>query len=497
MGALGAGVVGALILAKSKKERVDERAAEILEAKSQITAIKKEARAEREGAEQARLAAAEERGVAKQLLEQNRNEETRREKERRIARATAEKERAEMEAWKKRLENQEKRHLKEEEELAGRVEALAGLSADEARDFVVDHARRASREALRRLAKEGEAMAERTAEARARDLLLEAIQRVEIPALLAEDFTDLIKIPEESWKGRIIGKGGRNVKSFQERAGVDLIIDESLQIVIASHDGLRRAIAKRALEQLIADGRIHPPAIEAEIERAEEGIEEEARERGARAAQEAGVEGLHREVERMMGHMGFRSSMGQNLLLHSVECARIANLLARTIGLDSALLSRMAFLHDIGKALPDAGAGIPHAEAGARFLLERGESAPVANGVACHHGEVAPENAEAALVGLVDALSSARPGARRENTEEHMERLEAIEALGMEEEGVASVYAVSAGREVRVVLDPDRSGDRDPTVLAERIGRRIREELEIPGSLTITVIRERRGRVTL
>lgn len=487
LGAIGAGWPLAARLARTRREKVEAHLAEVQAAKAEYTRAKKEASAERAAAEEA----------AGSLKSQTAEAEA--------ARAALAGEREEFSAERSRLEaedrerdrrlaKREERLREEEAEMAARIEDLAGMDAEEAREFVLETARRANRDALRALARQGEEEAQAAAERRGREALLDAAMRVKVAPLVATDFVTRVEVPDENMKGRIIGKAGRNVRYFQERSGVDLVIDDTPGTVsVSCFDGVRRAVGARALEALVADGRIHPPAIDKALAAAQEEVEDLVLETGEEAASAAGVPGLATEATRAMGRLAFRTSFGQNVLQHSVECARIGAAVAAELGLDATRLRRMCFLHDVGKSLLPEGDARPHALAGAEFLARHGERPSVCNGVACHHGEAPCESPEAALVATVDTLSSARPGARRDTLEVYVERLRRVEEVAGGFPGVEAVWAFSAGREVRVVLDPDRSTDEDPSVLAQRIGEALREEMQLPGEVTVTVVRERRA----
>lgn len=490
---LGAGAVFTLMrreLLRVRQGKVEAFLAEVQAAKAELTRKRKETAQAQEECHAARATLAQERAATAQEARALDTDRERLEAERREAALQAERSHRE-------LADRESRLLADEAEVAARMEDLAGMDAEAAKRFVLDHARRASKEALAALAKEGETEAAEQARRRGSQALLDAVQRVKVPKALGDDLLARVTIPDEAFKGRIIGKAGRNVRYFQDQAGVDLVIDDTPGVVtVSSFDGVRRAVAALALERLVADGRIHPPAIDRELAAAREEVEELASSRGREAAAEAGVPGLALEVQDTMGRLSFRTSYGQNMLTHAVECARIASLLAAELGRDPAPLRRMAFLHDIGKALVADRDAQPHALAGAEFLARHGESEAIRNGVASHHDEEAPTSVDAALLKVVDTLSSARPGARRETFELHAERLGKLEELAAAFPGVGEVWAMSAGREVRVVLDPDRTTDADPTVLAADIAAKIRQEMDIPGTVRVTVVRERRASET-
>ncbi|MCH7494029.1 HDIG domain-containing protein, partial [bacterium] len=402
---VGAAGVFALLrreLLAVRRGKVEAFLAEVQAAKAELTRQRKETAAERAEADASRASLAQEREEMSDEAQALASDRERLEAARRDAAEEAARSGRE-------LADRERRLLADEAKMAARMEDLAGMDAKAARKLVLDHARRASREALAAIAKEGEREADEQARDRGVHALLAAVQRVKLPQAMGDDMLARVAIGDESLKGRIIGKAGRNVRYFQEQAGVDLIIDDTPGVVtVSSFDGERRAVAALALERLVADGRIHAPAIDRELAAARDEVAQLVARRGRDAAEQAGVPGLAAEVLDTMGRLSLRTSYGQNMLAHSVECARIATALAAELGRDPALLRRMAYLHDIGKALPADRDVKPHALAGAQFLRRHGESPVVCNGVASHHGEEAPTSVDAALVRVVDTLSSAR-----------------------------------------------------------------------------------------
>jgi len=469
-------------------EKVDQNIAEILEAKSKLTAEKKETIAAKEDLQKKREA----------MIKQESNIFA----EKNILKSQKESFKLHKQELSERLEKRDQSLIKREErmsveenQIVEKLEHVAKMTKKEAGEFILQSAKKANRQALKVLFKEGEDQAQAESQQRAQQLLLDAVQGISVPSVLGNDILGRVEISDENFKGRVIGRAGRNIKYFQEKAGVDLIVDETLFLTISSFDGVRQAIATIALERLIKDGRIHAPAIDREVKKATQEVTKMVNDYGEKAAEEAGVPGLHKVIIKMIGKMSFRSSFGQNLLQHSVECARIAGQLAKELGLDQSVLRRMALLHDIGKILPSEGETNSHALAGAKLLKEYGESDKIVNAVASHHGEEKCTSVEGEILKISDALSGARPGARRDTYEIYIERLKRIEEIGNSLPGVLQTYAVSAGREVRVILDPDRTTDEDPIVLAGDLLKRIKKELDIPGKTTITVIREKRDSV--
>lgn len=380
------------------------------------------------------------------------------------------------------------------DEMTAELAALAGITPAEAKT-----------ELLRRLTEQAEseaaahvrrvdAKARRQADAKARRVLSTAMQRLAAPTS-AQSSVSLVHLPSEDMKGRIIGKEGRNIRTFEAVTGVNVVIDDTPDaVVLSSHDVERREVAQSALEALIEDGRIHPQRIEAAYAQAVDGAEARAEAAGHEAAEAAGVDGLHHELVLTLGRLRLRSSYGQNVLAHLVESAQIAALVAAEIGADVATARRAALLHDIGKAHHDV-AGT-HAAVGAELAARYGEDEVVVNAIAAHHDEVPPGTVEAVLVQVADACSAARPGARRDDAEGYAERIEKVERLVATLPGVRRVLAMAAGREVRVMVEPQAVADGDLGSLATEIARTIETERAYPGEITVTVIREIRASAT-
>lgn len=361
-------------------------------------------------------------------------------------------------------------------------QARAEMEAD-----LIDQAKRAAAAYIHRV----EADAKATAEQRALRVVAGAVQRVAGPTS-AQLIVDRIQLPNEEMKGRIIGKEGRNIRSFEAITGVNLIIDDSpSSVMLSSFDAERREVAALTLEELIADGRIHPGRIEQVHREVEAGATARHDAAGHAAARRAGVDGLHPDLITTLGQLRLRTSYGQNVLEHLVESAHIAEVMAAEIGADVALARRAAFLHDLGKASPP-GSG-PHAEIGAALARRCGESEAVVNAIAAHHNEVEPNTVEAVLVQAADACSASRPGARREELDQFIERLERLEEVVGTHVGVKAVAALSAGREVRVIVEPDSVSDADLPGLVQTITDHIQRELTYPGEITVTAIRETRA----
>ncbi len=376
------------------------------------------------------------------------------------------------------------------------LEAVSGLSADEARAELVRRVTDDAQHEAAALVRRADAKARRTADARARRILTTAVQRLAAPTS-AQAAVTIVPLPSDDMKGRVIGKEGRNIRTFEAVTGVDVVIEDATgSVVLSSFDVERREIAQVALEALLADGRIHPQRIEAAYADALAGADDRADAAGHEAAEEAGVGRLHPELVRTLGRLRLRTSAGQNVLRHLVESAQIAGALAAEVGADEHVARRSAFLHDIGKAFSGTVPGT-HAAVGAALAERCGEDPVVVNAIAAHHDEVPPETVEAVLVQAADACSAARPGARHESAEAYGERIERVERLVAETSGVRKALAMAAGREIRVVVEPDEVADHELGALATKIARAIEAERAYPGEVTVTVIRELRASATI
>jgi ribonuclease Y len=407
--------------------------------------------------------------------------------------------RADLDRRLQALDDRERNLAKETEELkqAKRVqrrelERLSGLSAAQARQMLVAEVEQeANHQAGVRLQQvEAETRAE--AERRARNILSVAMHRLAAKHS-SESTTRLVELPNDEMKGRIIGRDGRNIRALEKLTGVDVIIDETPSaVLLSSFDGVRREVARLTLERLIADGRIHPALIEETYEHARDEIDTRIAEEGEKAALEAHVGGLDPELLRLLGQLRFRTSYGQNVLDHLVECAHLAALMAGELGASVETARRAALLHDIGKAVTHEVEG-PHALVGAKIALRHGESEAVAHAMGAHHGEVEPRTVEAVIVQTADAVSGARPGARGEALEQYVGRLRELEQIASAHEGVERVFAMRAGREIRVIVDPGEVDDERAALISHEIASRIEKEMEFPGRIKITVIRESRS----
>ncbi len=397
------------------------------------------------------------------------------------------------------LEDRERNLAKETDELkqAKRVqrrelERLSGLSAAQAKQLLIaeveEEARHQAGLRLQEIEEETTAEAER----RARSILSIAMYRL-ASKHSSQSTTRLVELPNDEMKGRIIGRDGRNIRALEKLTGVDVIIDETPSaVVLSSFDGVRREIARETLERLIADGRIHPALIEETYEHVRDEVDARIAEEGQKAALEARVNGLDPELLRLLGQLRFRTSYGQNVLDHLVECSHLAALMAGEVGASVETARRAALLHDIGKAVTHEVEG-PHALVGAKIAQRRGESEAVAHAIEAHHGEVDPRTVEAVLVQAADAVSGARPGARGDALEQYVARLRDLEEIAARHQGVERVFAMRAGREIRVIVDPGEVDDETAALIAHEIATAVEKEIEYPGRIKITVIRESRS----
>jgi ribonuclease Y len=372
------------------------------------------------------------------------------------------------------------------------LERVSGLSREEARGQLLEAVEKETREDMARRIREVEVEIKDTADARAREIVAEAIQRVASDHV-ADVSVSVVPLPSDEMKGRIIGRSGRNIRAFEQSAGVDLVVDDTPEAVtISSFDPVRRAVAKLALEKLVLDGRIHPARIEKVVEDARGEIERVIREEGERAAFEASVPGLHPEILKLLGRLRFRTSYGQNQHAHAIETAQIASIIATEIGADVAIARAGGLLHDLGKAIDHEFEGT-HAQLGAEVLRRFGVSQRIINCVASHHHEVDQESIEAVIVESADAISGARPGARRESLEIYVKRVKALEEIAQSFPGVQASYALQAGREIRVIVEPERIDDLAAMRLAKSIAGKIEETMQYPGQIKVTVLRETRA----
>lgn len=372
------------------------------------------------------------------------------------------------------------------------LERISGLTLTEAKQYLLRTIEEEVKHESAIMIKEIEAKAKLEADKKAKEIITNAIQKCAVDHVV-DTTVSVVPLPNDEMKGRIIGREGRNIRTLETLTGIDLIIDDTPEAVILSgFDPIRREIARIALEKLIVDGRIHPARIEEMVEKAKKEVEVIIREEGEAATFETGVHGLHPEIIRLLGKMKFRTSYGQNVLRHSIEVSNLAGLMASELGLDVRLAKRAGLLHDIGKSVDYEVEG-SHVSIGANLCRKYGENAIVINAVEAHHGDVDPETAIAVIVQAADTISAARPGARRETLETYIKRLQKLEEIATSFKGVDKSYAIQAGREVRIMVVPDEIDDNGLVLLARDVTKRIENDLEYPGQIKVSIIRETRA----
>lgn len=373
-----------------------------------------------------------------------------------------------------------------------KLEQISALSQDEARKELFTAVEKEARADMARIYRQIEAEAREEGERRARKLIADAIQRV-ASEHVAEVTSSRVTLPNEEMKGRIVGRNGRNIKAFEQAAGVDVIVDDTPEsVTISCFDSVRREIARRALTRLTVDGRIHPTHIEKVLEDEAKAVDKIINEAGEQAAYDANIAGLHPEVLRMMGRLKFRTSYGQNQLSHAVEVSKLAGILAAELGADVEISKQGGFLHDIGKAMDHNQEGT-HAGLGAEYCKRYNVNPKVVNAIASHHHETEQESIEAVIAEAADAISGARPGARREDLEAYIKRIKNLEDLTNSFKGVQQSFAIQAGREVRIIVRPEEIDDLDSSRLARDVAKKIEETMQYPGQIKVTVIRETRA----
>ena len=403
-----------------------------------------------------------------------------------------EKREAECTAKVAELQKREKKVDELEQKGVQELERISGLTSDQAKDELLRSVEDDVKVDVARMYKELENRAKEEAGKKAKEYVVNAIQKCAVDHV-AETTISVVQLPSDEMKGRIIGREGRNIRTLETLTGVDLIIDDTPEaVVLSAFDPIRREIARVALEKLIVDGRIHPARIEEMVEKAQKEVETQIREDGENAAMDVGVHGIHPELLKLLGRMKFRSSYGQNALKHSIEVAQLSGILAGEIGVDVRMAKRAGLLHDIGKSIDHEVEG-SHIQLGVDLCKKYKESAVVINTVASHHGDVEPESLVACIVQAADAISAARPGARRETLETYTNRLKQLEDITNEFKGVDKSFAIQAGREIRVMVVPEQVTDADMVLLARDISKQIEAELEYPGQIKVNVIRESRA----
>ncbi|NLY70304.1 MAG: ribonuclease Y [Clostridiales bacterium] len=465
----------------------------LLDAENKAETIKKEITIEAKE-EAHRIRSAVEREIRERRAELSKAERRLIQKEESIEKKIENLEKREEGLTQRELELQEK-----EKELDGfiakqieELERISGYTVEEAKQLLLSNVEKEIRYEASVMIKDLETKAREEAEKKAKEIITTAIQRCAADHV-AESTVSVVPLPNDDMKGRIIGREGRNIRSIETLTGIDLIIDDTPEAVILSgFDPVRREIARLALEKLIMDGRIHPARIEEMVEKAEKEVNNIIKEEGEQATFEVGIHNLHPELIKLLGRLRYRTSYGQNVLKHSIEVAHLAGLMAGELGLDVKLAKRAGLLHDIGKALDHEMEGT-HVDIGIEVLRKYKESEAVINGMAAHHGDYEPKSMEAALVAAADALSAARPGARRETLESYIKRLQTLEEIANTTVGVEKSFAIQAGREIRILAKPEEMSDEEIVFLAREISKKIENELEYPGQIKVNVIRETRA----
>ena len=405
---------------------------------------------------------------------------------------TAERREDQINNREKNLQNKENELNKEIQKQISQLEKISGYTRDEAKQLLLDNVEKEIKTETAVLIKEIESQAKEEGDKRAREVITNAIQRCAADHV-AETTVSVVALPNDEMKGRIIGREGRNIRAIETATGIDLIIDDTPEAVILSgFDPIKREVARIALEKLIVDGRIHPARIEEMVEKAQKEVSQSIKEAGEQATFDTEVHNLHPELIKLLGRLKYRTSYGQNVLKHSIEVSHLAGLMASELGLDPKLAKRAGLLHDIGKSVDHEIEGT-HVDIGMDLLKKYKESQTIIDTMASHHGDYEVKNLEAVLIAAADALSAARPGARRETLETYIKRLQKLEEIANTTKGVDTSYAIQAGREIRIVAKPDEINDKDMVLLARDISKKIESELEYPGQIKVSVLRETRA----
>ncbi|MBQ7245915.1 MAG: ribonuclease Y [Firmicutes bacterium] len=492
------GLLIGYILRKNVDEKVRGNAEQeaknrILDAEKKAEAIKKEITQEAKD-EAHRIRSDADREVRDRRNEVNRSERRIQQKEESIDRKleSIEKKEENINRQQQEIANKKKELDSFVEKKVVELEKISGLTADEAKQILLDEIEKDVRHDASVMIKDIEQKAKEEANSKARDIIVGAIQRCAADQV-AESTVSVVALPNDEMKGRIIGREGRNIRAIETQTGMELIIDDTPEaVIISGFDPVRREIARVALEKLITDGRIHPARIEEMVSKAEKEVNNTIKEEGERAVFEAGIHNLHPELVKLLGRLKYRTSYGQNVLNHSLEVSHLAGLMAGELGLNVKLAKRAGLLHDIGKALTHESEGT-HVDLGISVLTKYKESDLVINGVAAHHGDYEPKTPEAVLIAAADALSAARPGARRETLDAYIKRLEKLEEIANTTPGVERSFAIQAGREIRIIANPNEIGDDSIALLARDIAKKIEGEMEYPGQIKVNVVRETRA----
>jgi ribonuclease Y len=477
-------------ITEKKLKSADERAADII-AKAEAQAQQKEVEAKEE---------------ALKLRNEAENEINRK---RREIEKQEERFQQRQESLERRLENLEKkeRNLNKRQSVVDRkaneiekiheqrlaeLERISQMTRDEAKDELLKMVEQDTRQDMTRIIRQVEADTKSEADRKAREIIVLAMQRVASDQV-SETVVSAVPLPSDEMKGRIIGRQGRNIRAFENATGVDVIVDDTPEaIILSGFDPVRREIARLAMSRLITDGRIHPARIEKLVQKAQEEVEQTIKEAGEQAIYDAGVRRLHPEIIKLLGRLQFRTSYGQNQREHAIEASRLAVVIANEVGADVEICREGALLHDIGKAVDHEVEG-PHAIIGADIAKRYGVSAPVVNCIASHHHEIEQESLEAVIVEVADAISGARPGARRESLENYVKRIKALEDIAHSFKGVEEAFAIQAGREVRIIVRPEEVDDYEAIKMSKDIARQVEENLQYPGQIKVTVVRETRA----
>jgi len=448
---------------------------------------------------QAKTAALHIRDEAEKELKERRSDLARQERRLQQRRSSLDRRMDSLEKRSRRLDSRQRRLEEKHQELDDlrqkelqELENISQMSLQEAQGVLLDRVAAEARQDMARVVREIEAEAKEEGERKAQEIITLAIQRIASDQV-AETTVSTVPLPSDEMKGRIIGRGGRNIRAIESATGVDLLIDDTPEaVILSSFDPVRREIARVALGRLVLDGRIHPARIEKVVDKARLEVEAVIQEEGERAAYEVGVHGLPRELITYLGQLKFRTSYGQNVLMHSIESAHLAAMMASELGANVEVAREAGLLHDIGKAVSHETEG-PHARIGADIAQRYGRPPEVVNAIAAHHGEEEYLTLEAILVEAADAISGARPGARRETLESYIKRVESLENLASSFEGVERSYAIQAGREIRIIVKPDEIDDLGITTLSRDIAKKVEESLQYPGQIKVTVVRETRA----